>query len=74
VIVAPAATGEAPKGIMSTGDVAMNVVWTLVHAPCVAIPAGKSPAGMPLGMQVIGRLGDDARTLACAKWISERLK
>jgi Asp-tRNA(Asn)/Glu-tRNA(Gln) amidotransferase A subunit family amidase len=51
----------------------MNVVWTLLHVPCVAVPAAKSPSGMPLGMQVIGRIGDDARTLACAKWIAARL-
>ena len=74
VLLAPAATGEAPKGLASTGDVAMNVVWTLLHTPCVAVPAGKSASGMPLGLQVIGRIGDDARTLACAAWISERLK
>jgi amidase len=74
VIIAPAATEEAPKGIASTGDVAMNVVWTLMHTPAVAVPAGKSSSGMPLGIQVIGRIGDDARTLACARWISERMK
>jgi Asp-tRNA(Asn)/Glu-tRNA(Gln) amidotransferase A subunit family amidase len=51
----------------------MNVVWTLLHTPCVAVPAGKSPSGMPLGLQVIGRIGDDARTLAAARWIAERL-
>jgi Asp-tRNA(Asn)/Glu-tRNA(Gln) amidotransferase A subunit family amidase len=73
-IIAPAATGEAPKGLAATGDVAMNVVWTLLHTPSVAVPAGRSPAGMPLGMQVIGRIGDDGRALACAKWISEKLK
>ena len=73
VLVAPAATGEAPKGLASTGDVSMNVVWTLLHTPCVAVPAAKAPSGMPLGMQVIGRIGDDARTLAGAAWIAERL-
>ncbi len=73
VLVAPAATGEAPKGLASTGDVAMNVVWTLLHVPCVAVPAAKSPGGMPLGLQVIGRIGDDARTLACARWIENKL-
>ena len=74
VLLLPAATGEAPKGISSTGDVAMNVVWTLLHTPSVAVTAGKSPAGMPLGLQVIGRINDDARTLACARWIAERLQ
>jgi Asp-tRNA(Asn)/Glu-tRNA(Gln) amidotransferase A subunit family amidase len=73
VLLAPAATGEAPKGLASTGDVAMNVVWTLLHVPCVAVPAAKSPGGMPLGLQVIGRIGDDARTLACARWIADKL-
>jgi len=74
VLVAPAATSEAPQGIASTGDVAMNVVWTLLHTPAVAVPAATSPKGMPLGIQVIGRIGDDARTLACARWIAERMK
>jgi Asp-tRNA(Asn)/Glu-tRNA(Gln) amidotransferase A subunit family amidase len=73
VLLAPAATGEAPKGLSSTGDVAMNVVWTLLHVPSVCVPAAKSPNGMPLGLQVIGRIGDDARTLACADWIAAKL-
>jgi Asp-tRNA(Asn)/Glu-tRNA(Gln) amidotransferase A subunit family amidase len=73
VLLAPAATGEAPKGIASTGDVALNVVWTLLHAPCVALPAGRGPNGLPVGLQVVGRIGDDARTLACARWIEKRL-
>ena len=73
VLIAPAATGEAPAELASTGDVAMNVVWTLLHAPCVSVPAMKS-AGLRLGLQVIGRIGDDARTLACAQWIEGALK
>jgi len=73
VLLAPAATGEAPKGTASTGDVALNVVWTLLHAPCVAVPAGRGPNSLPLGLQVVGRIGDDARTLACARWIEKRL-
>jgi Asp-tRNA(Asn)/Glu-tRNA(Gln) amidotransferase A subunit family amidase len=74
VLVAPAATGEAPKGLGSTGNVAMNVVWTLLHTPCVSVPIGQGPNGLPLGLQVIGRIGDDARTLACARWIESKLK
>ena len=74
VLVAPAATGEAPHGLASTGNVAMNVVWTLLHVPCVSVPIGKGPNGLPLGLQVIGRIGDDARTLACARWIESELK
>jgi Asp-tRNA(Asn)/Glu-tRNA(Gln) amidotransferase A subunit family amidase len=74
VLIAPAATGEAPEGLGSTGEVAMNVVWTLLHVPCVCVPIGKGPNGLPLGLQAIGRIGDDARTLAAARWIESRLK
>ena len=73
VLIAPSATGEAPAGLASTGDVSMNAVWTLLHVPCVSIPSGAGPNGLPLGLQVIGRSGDDARTLACAKWLHSRL-
>jgi Asp-tRNA(Asn)/Glu-tRNA(Gln) amidotransferase A subunit family amidase len=74
VLIAPAATGEAPKGLASTGNTAMNVVWTFLHVPCVSLPAGRGPNGLPLGLQVIGRIGDDARTLAASRWIAQRLK
>lgn len=72
VLLAPAAPGEAPKG-MPTGNPVFNQVWTFLHAPCVAIPAGKGPNGLPLGLQAVGRLDDDARTLAAAHWIHQRL-
>jgi Asp-tRNA(Asn)/Glu-tRNA(Gln) amidotransferase A subunit family amidase len=73
VLLAPAAPGEAPKG-MPTGNPVFNQVWTFMHAPCVAIPAGTGPNGLPLGLQAIGRLDDDARTLAAAHWIHRNLK
>ena len=73
VLLAPAASGEAPLG-EATGDPVMNAVWTLLHTPCVSLPAGRGPNGMPLGLQVIGRTGDDAHTLACAAWIESRLR
>ena len=34
---------------------------------------GKGPIGLPLGLQVVGRLDDDARTLAWAHWIHQRI-
>jgi len=68
-LVVPSAPGEAPEGLASTGDSVFNRVWTLLHAPCVSVPAGRGPKGLPLGVQVVGRFGDDARVLACAHWI-----
>jgi Asp-tRNA(Asn)/Glu-tRNA(Gln) amidotransferase A subunit family amidase len=68
-IVTPSATGEAPLGLESTGNTAMNRLWTLLYTPCVTVPAGKGPAGMPLGIQIVGLPGKDARTLAAASWV-----
>jgi Asp-tRNA(Asn)/Glu-tRNA(Gln) amidotransferase A subunit family amidase len=67
-IVTPSATGEAPLGLESTGNTAMNRLWTLLYGPCVTVPAGEGPAGMPLGVQVVGLPGNDGRTLAIARW------
>jgi Asp-tRNA(Asn)/Glu-tRNA(Gln) amidotransferase A subunit family amidase len=72
VLLAPSATGEAPD-LSYTGDPVMNSVWTLLHAPCVNVPAGRGPKGLPLGLTVVGRLHDDARLLAAAHWIHRSL-
>ncbi len=72
-VLTPSATGEAPLGLHSTGNTAMNRLWTLLHGPCVTVPAGLGPAGMPLGVQFVGLPGADARTLAVAKWAERAL-
>jgi Asp-tRNA(Asn)/Glu-tRNA(Gln) amidotransferase A subunit family amidase len=42
-------------------------------APRVSVPSGQGPRGLPLGVQVIGRCGEDAHALAAAAWIHERI-
>lgn len=73
VLLAPSATGEAPRGLESTGSPVMNAAWTLLHVPSVSVPFGRGAHGLPLGLQVIGPAGRDADTLAAAAWIHERL-
>ncbi len=65
-MLVPAAPGEAPRGLDWTGDAVFNRVWTLLHLPCITVPAGRGPAGLPLGAQLIAREGNDARLLAIA--------
>ncbi len=72
VLLVPGATGEAPA-VDCLGDASMNVVWSLLHAPAITFPGGNGPAGLPLGLQVIGRIGDDPRLLACADWMAARV-
>jgi amidase len=42
------------------------VPWNHLGNPAMAVPAGFSPAGMPLSIQVIGRRGEEATLLALA--------
>jgi Asp-tRNA(Asn)/Glu-tRNA(Gln) amidotransferase A subunit family amidase len=72
-IVTPSATGEAPAGLGSTGNTAMNRLWTLLHGPCVTVPAGDGPAGMPVGIQIVGLPGADALTLGAASWVETEI-
>lgn len=66
VLITLSAPGEAPAGLGATGDPVFNKVWTLLQGPAVTVPAGFGPTGLPLGVQVVGRLGRDAETLAAA--------
>ena len=46
---------------------------TACGLPATAIPAGQTPGGLPVGVQLIGPRGADSRTLAAAEAIEERL-
>jgi Asp-tRNA(Asn)/Glu-tRNA(Gln) amidotransferase A subunit family amidase len=72
-LLCPAATGPAPEGLGSTGSAIFNGVWTLCGLPAVTIPALTSLEGMPMGVQLVGRRGDDGRLLRTARWLQERL-
>jgi Asp-tRNA(Asn)/Glu-tRNA(Gln) amidotransferase A subunit family amidase len=72
VLLLPAALGEPPLRA-STGDPVCCRAWTLLGCPAVAIPGLRGPAGLPVGLQLVGPPGSDRRTLAAARWIGERL-
>lgn len=69
-LVTPSAPGEAPAGLGWTGDPVFNLIWTSLHVPCVTVPAGTGPNGLPLGIQVVTRFGQDKQALAWAQWVA----
>lgn len=69
VLLTPAATGAAPKGFSSTGSSVFNGLWTLCGVPAITLPLFEDENGMPIGAQLVGRKGDDARLLRTARWL-----
>jgi Asp-tRNA(Asn)/Glu-tRNA(Gln) amidotransferase A subunit family amidase len=72
-ILAPAAPGEAPPGLGYTGNPLFNRMWTLLGVPCVTVPAVWGDSGLPTGVQLVGRIGDDARLMAAALFVEHAL-
>jgi Asp-tRNA(Asn)/Glu-tRNA(Gln) amidotransferase A subunit family amidase len=73
VLLTLSAPGAAPKGLASTGDPRFNRLWTLMGVPCVNIPAHVADGGLPVGVQVIARFGDDAGALEAARFVEAAL-
>ena len=78
-IITPSAPGEATTDLVSISRSAFNRIWTLMHGPCVTIPAFEGPNGMPVGLQVVGPLGTmiaSSRSLRRSRrvlaWTTER--
>ena len=72
-VLVPAAPGEAPIGLGNTGDPIFNRMWTLLGVSCVTLPVRWTDNGLPTGIQLVGRLGDDARLMACAAFLERAL-
>jgi Asp-tRNA(Asn)/Glu-tRNA(Gln) amidotransferase A subunit family amidase len=69
IILAPAATGPAPHGLAWTGDARMNAPWTALGTPAISIPLPVD--GLPLGLQIVADVGQDARVLRTAVRLHE---
>jgi Asp-tRNA(Asn)/Glu-tRNA(Gln) amidotransferase A subunit family amidase len=72
VLFTPAAPGQAPVGLKSTGKAIFNGMWTLMGHPTASVPILTGKEGMPIGLQIVGRRGNDAKVLRVAKWLWEK--
>ncbi len=80
VLVAPASPGPAPLwsgdrpgeplAPRPTGDSVFNTPSSLLGAPAVTVPL-TAVGGLPMGVQVVGQPGTDARVTAIARWMGE---
>jgi Asp-tRNA(Asn)/Glu-tRNA(Gln) amidotransferase A subunit family amidase len=68
-LVTPATLGTAPRGLDSTGDPLLATLWTYCGMPAVSLPLARGENGLPLGIQLVGARGDDARLLRTARWL-----
>jgi len=72
-VLVPAAPGEAPPGLGNTGNPIFNRMWTFLGVPCVTLPARWAENALPTGVQLVGRMRDDARLMACAAFLEQAL-
>ncbi len=72
-IITPATPGEAPVGLDATGSPIFNTLWTFTGLPAITLPLMSGEAGMPLGVQLVGKKGDDARLLRTAAWLTKSI-
>jgi Asp-tRNA(Asn)/Glu-tRNA(Gln) amidotransferase A subunit family amidase len=72
--ITPAAPGTAPKGLDYTGDPSFCSLWTLCGMPALSLPLMEGSNGLPLGVQLVGPRGADARLLRTARWLVNRVQ
>ena len=70
-LITPSATGEAPKGLESTGDPIFCAPWTFCGTPAINLPLLQGEKGLPIGVQLVGQRHDDARLLRTANWLKK---
>ena len=68
-VLTPAAPGEAPADLTTTGNAAFNAIWTQCGVPAVSVPLLEGANGMPLGVQVVAPRSRDANALAVSRWL-----
>ena len=71
-LLTPSAPSEAPASLANTGNSVFNRAWTALGVPCVSVPRGKGPAGLPLAIQLVGPMHGDTALLAWADWVAQR--
>jgi Asp-tRNA(Asn)/Glu-tRNA(Gln) amidotransferase A subunit family amidase len=71
-LLVPGALGEAPLRVEGhTGDPLPCRAWTFLGVPAISVPGMVGPAGMPVGVQLVGL--SEAAVLGAAGWVEGTL-
>jgi len=68
----PTSAFKHGTGAMYPGAFVYAGIWNVLEMPATAVPLGLDGNGLPLGCQVVGRVGADRATIGVAGWL-ERL-
>ena len=68
-IITPAATGQAPRDLSTTGNAVFNGYWTMLGVPAISLPLLKGKDDLPIGAQVIAPWKEDNKLLSISKAI-----
>ncbi|MEE2997304.1 MAG: amidase [Pseudomonadota bacterium] len=74
VLLTPSTAGEAPSDLVSVTMSSFNRMWTLMHGPTITLPGLSGPNGMPVGIQIASRVGDDAALIAYSIGILQEIQ
>jgi ubiquinone/menaquinone biosynthesis C-methylase UbiE len=74
VIITPAAVGEAPDGLSSTGDPRFNRLWTLLGCPALNLPGPFGGSGLPIGIQLVARPYHEAVLIHAGRRLAATLR
>jgi Asp-tRNA(Asn)/Glu-tRNA(Gln) amidotransferase A subunit family amidase len=71
--ITPATIGSAPDP-STTGDPSFNSPWSYTGLPTVSFPIGLSPDGMPVAVQLVGKMFEDFELLRIAQWCEQAIR
>ena len=72
-LLTPTANGFAPEGLEQTGHHGFQSIWTMMGTPAITLPTHTAANGLPVGIQLVGRPGEDNPLLASARWVMDLL-
>ena len=67
VLITPSSSGEAPRGIQSTGKATFNTIASVLGLPAISLPLFEGPNHMPIGMQLMSKRYEDDKLLHISK-------